>query len=313
MNLLRLVCYTVVLLSTTALYAQQSSIFGFLRSSISARSAGVAGSNVAQTGDVSAVVLNPATLETLDTNLLSATFIKNVLDINSGLITYSTEVEGLGRVAATINYMSYGSFQSVNQEAVAGKDFTVMDMAVGVSLSKAIDTLISYGVTLKVLHSSLYDQNSTAIALDGGLLFRLPASRTNIGLSVLNLGTQLSTYDGTSDRLPVDVRIGVNHRLRGLPLMVHASLTSLADEVPSFFDRFLNFAVGGELYIGKYVQARVGYDNTTRNTSAVNVSTQLTGLSGGIGVNTNTIDVDYAINTLGSSAILHRISIALPL
>jgi hypothetical protein len=71
--------------------------------------------------------------------------------------------------------------------------------------------------------------------------------------------------------------------------------------------------VGGELYIGNYVQARLGYDNATRNLSGVNVATQLTGVSGGLGVHLENLDVDYAISSLGSSAILHRLSVGLML
>ena len=73
----------------------------------------------------------------------------------------------------------------------------------------------------------------------------------------------------------------------------------------------MNFSVGGELSIGKYVKARLGYDNSTRNLSAVNVSTQLSGVSGGIGVALETMQFDYAISSLGSSAIIHRITVGL--
>ena len=151
---------------------------------------------------------------------------------------------------------------------------------------------------------------STAVALDAGILFRFPAKRTNVGLSVLNLGTQLSTYDGTSDRLPVDVRIGLNHRLRGLPLMINASFNHLADDVENIGDRFSNFSIGGEFFVGKYVQVRVAYDNALRNTSAVSVSTQLSGFSAGIGVKASSIHFDYALNVLGASAVLHRVTVS---
>lgn len=303
---------TFVLSSFSAL-SQQSTVFPFMRGMLSARASGLAGSTVALVNDASNVVVNPSVLATVESDRVSGTFIKHVLDINAGFASYNTTVSDIGTVAVTASFMSYGSFDRADRSGTITGSFAASDVVLGLSLARDLDTLFSYGFTAKVLHSSLDNMSSTAIALDGGLLLRLPRSRTNIGLSILNVGTQLSTYDGTSDRLPIDMRIGVNHRLRGLPLMVNFSLNHLTDDVPSFGDRFLNFSLGGELYLGKILQVRVGYDNATRNTSGVNVATQLTGLSAGFGLHLEHLDIDYALSSLGSATLLHRFSVMLPL
>lgn len=291
------------------LQAQQASIFPFMRSLISSRAAALGGSTVALVGDANNVVVNPAGLATTDSSNIHGTFIKHVLDINAGLLTYSTDIaDGMG--AITIGYANYGDFSRSTIDGTITGSFTASDVSLGVSYAKEFDTLIAYGVTGKILHSSLTDMRSTAIALDAGLLFRFPAKRTNIGISIVNLGTQLSTYDGTSDRLPVDMRIGINHRLRGLPLLINASFNHLTDDVEDFASRFSNFSIGGEFYVGKYVQFRVAYDNALRNTSAVSVSTQLSGFSAGLGIRTTLLNVDYALNVLGASAVLHRLSVS---
>lgn len=303
---------SMVLLVQTGL-AQQATIFPFMYSMTSARIAGLAGSTVAMVNDGQNVVLNPAGLATLTESSVGGTFIKHVLDIGAGYATYNREVAGIGTMAATVSYNSYGSFDRADAQGTITGTFQSNDVVVGVSLARELDTLISYGVTAKVLHSTLDNMASTAIALDAGMLFQFPKQRTNVGISVMNLGTQLSTYDGTRDRLPVDLRIGVNHRLRGLPLLVNASLNHLTDDVGSLFDRLLNFSVGGELYLGKVVQARIGYTNAVRNTSAVNVPGQLTGLSGGLGIHLPTLDIDYALSSLGAASVVHRVSVAMRL
>lgn len=299
--------------SAATVAAQQATIFPFMRGTISARAAGLAGSTVAMTDDLSMIVINPASLATLEEPAVVGTFIKHVLDINSGYAAYGDEIEDVGHWGVVASYTTYGSFERTNSSGENFGSFGANDIAIAGTFSKHLDTLISYGVTLKLLHSTLDDMASTAIAVDAGLLFQIPESRTNVGISLLNAGAQLSTYDGTTDRLPIDLRIGVNHRLKGLPLLVNASINHLTDDVDSFFDRFLNFSVGGELYIGKAVRARVGYDNATRNLSGVNVATQLTGVSGGIGVYLETFNIDYALSSLGSSAFLHRVSLGLAL
>lgn len=303
----------VCVVCSTSAVAQQATLFPFLRGALSARSAGLAGSTVAMKEDVATTPLNPSILTTVPTRTVSATFIKHVLDINAGMAIYADSWDSVGTFAASVTYMNYGSFDRTDNAGARLGTLGASDIVIGVSFAREIDTLISYGVTLKYMHSTLDDMAASAIAVDAGVLVQIPKSRLNVGLSILNVGSQLGTYDGIKDRLPIDVRLGVNHRLRGLPLMVSASLNHLADDVASFGDRFLNFAVGGEFYVGKYVQLRVGYDNATRNLSGVNVSTQLTGISGGIGVNLTTIDVDYALSTLGSSALLHRMSVAVVL
>lgn len=293
--------------------AQQPSVFSFLRYGLSARHAALAGATNALTNDPATVVLNPATLTTIDGSRVSATALKHVLDINSGLVVYSNQLDHGGSIAATAIFSSYGSFDRADERGTRFGSFGANDVAFGVSYANEIDTMISYGATVKFMYSGVVDLSSTAVALDAGVLLRFPTSRTNLALSASNLGFQLSTFDGISDRLPVDVRIGVNHRLRGLPLLVNVSLKHLADDVPSLGDRLLNFSVGGELYLGKVIQLRLGYDHAARNTSGVPVTTQLTGLSGGIGIILKSLTVDYGISTFGSAALLHRLSIGLRL
>lgn len=291
--------------------AQEATIFPFLRGTISARSAGLGGATVAMTNDLSTIVLNPATLNTIEEQQVTGTFIKHVLDINSGFAAYGDRFGDLGTLGFTASYTNYGSFERTDITGAQSGTVGAQDLVVAASIARELDTLISYGFTVKFLYSGLDDQVSTAIAVDAGLHFQLPQSRTNIGIALLNVGGQLSTYDGVSDRLPLDLRVGVNHRLKGLPLLVNASLNHLTDEVDSFFDRLLNFSVGGELYLGKVIMARIGYDNAQRNLSGVNVATQATGLSGGIGVNLEDLDIDYALSSLGSSALMHRLSVGL--
>lgn len=300
----------VSLCCVSSMSAQQAAIFPFLRSLTSGRTAALGGATVALTDDAANLVVNPAVLGTVDTVEVHATFIKHVLDINAGFASYVTDIGESGTGAVTIGYMDYGQFTRSTADGSKIGSFGGNDLSIGVSYGNELDTLITYGVTAKILHSSLTDIRSTAIALDGGMLFRFPAKRTNVGISILNLGTQLSTYDGTHDRLPLDMRIGLNHRLRGLPLMINASFNHLTDDVPGFLDRFANFSLGGEFYIGKYVQARFAYDNAVRNTSAVSIATQLSGFSAGIGILTKVIKFDYALNILGASAVLHRVTIS---
>ena len=308
-----IVFLVVALASCIGVAAQEATIFPFLRGTLSARMAGLGGSTVSMTGDLSTVVMNPAALATLPERRVAATFIKHVLDINSGYAVFGDRLGDIGYVGATASFTSYGSFERADANGNIYGSFGASDLAIAASFARNLDTLITYGFTLKFLHGTIDDQVTTALAIDAGMMIQIPDARVNVGFALLNAGAQLSTYDGTTDKLPIDLRLGVNHRLKGLPLLVNFSLNHLTDDVESFGERFLNFSVGGELYVGKHVQLRLGYDNATRNLSGVNVATQLTGVSGGVGVHLDMLDVDYALSSLGSSALLHRISVGVNL
>jgi len=291
------------------LFAQ--SPFQFLRYVSGARAAGLSGAFVSMTNDATALFFNPATISTVEEKPVSITFLKHVEDINSGNATYIIPTEEDGILAGSINYTNYGSFQYADKFGNRnGRTFGGNDLSMGVSYSNNLDTRLYYGVTLKFLYMNLEQYSSTAVAVDVGILYRLPDDRTNIGVSVLHSGTQLSTLDGVREDLPTDIRAGINHRLRGLPLLMNFTFHHLADQENDFFSRFRNFSIGGELQIGKYIQLRLGYDNQVRIFASPTADKGLSGISGGLGIKVNELNFDFALARYGSAATLQRFSLS---
>jgi hypothetical protein len=302
----------ILLLNASPLFADTSP-FQFLNFQSSARSAGLAGCFVSMPNDANAVFFNPATIYTVKDKPLSFTFLKHVLDINSGLATYIIKNGEKGVFAEHISYTNYGSFDRADNQGNKNGTFGANTLSFGTSYSNELDSNLYYGVTAKLLWANIESQNTVALAIDAGLLYQLRDGRTNIGLSLLNIGTQLSKMNGYSESIPFDIRAGINHRLKGLPLLVNFSFHHLADNTNQFLDKFKNFSLGGELYIGKYVQARLGYDNQIRRLTSIDSDRKLSGFSGGVGVKANDFNIDYGIALMGSSATLHRFSISLNL
>ena len=131
-----------VIIGVQQVLSQQATIFPFMHSMMSARMAGLAGSTVAMTNDGNIVVMNPASLATLDVSSVSGTFIKHVLDIGAGYATYNREVDGLGAMAATVSYNSYGSFDRADAQGTVTGSFQSSDVILGISLARELDTLI---------------------------------------------------------------------------------------------------------------------------------------------------------------------------
>ncbi len=299
----------VALLSITMNSAFAQSSFYFLNLNSSARAAALGGAFVSMPEDASAVFINPATLSTVNDQRISATFLKHVLDINSGLMTYSSSNESIGHYAVSALYTSNGTFQGADSRGVKTNTFSGNELAISGTYSRSLDSNFFYGATLKFIYSGLEQTSSTALAVDAGLLYQIPKSRVNIGFSLLNIGTQLSKYVSESESLPIDVRLGINHRLRGLPLLVNFSFHHLADKTDGFFDKFANISLGGELTVSKVIDLRLGYDNRIRSAVATSTQRGFSGLSAGVGVKTKNILIDYAASSFGTPATLHRLSI----
>ncbi len=295
--------------------AQAYTPFNFIRESMSARSAALAGCMVSMKDDPTAHYFNPASISTVEKNRFAATFLKHAADINSGNVSYigpvSESDKNTAYWAASVAYTNYGSFDyaDINGDK-SGQTFGANNMAFAGTYSNMLDSNLYYGVTAKFIYSNLEEVNSTAFAIDAGIFYKLKDGRSNFGLSVLHAGTQLSKFSNESEDLPLDIRIGMNHRLKGLPLLVNASFHHLADETDQFTDKLKNFAIAGELYLGKVIMVRLGYDNQVRQFSTPDFEKGLSGISAGVGIKGDNFTFDYGFARYGSAATLHRFSLA---
>ncbi len=310
MNFRKIIITTLFLFAAFEGVNAQSS-FHFLTLNSSARAAALGGAFVSVQEDATAIFINPATLSTVQDSRMSATFLKHVLDINSGLISYNSSSESVGKYAVSAQFTSNGTFQGADKNGIKTSTFSGTELAVSGTYTNAFDSNFYYGATLKFIYSGLEKTSSTALAADVGLLYQIPKSRVNIGFSILNMGAQLSKYGPESESLPVDARLGINHRLRGLPLLLNFSFHHLADATDGFFDRFANFSIGGELTVSKVIDLRLGYDNLVRKSVSLETQRGMSGFAAGVGVKTKNVLIDYGASSLGTPATLHRLSVNL--
>ncbi|ROL61265.1 hypothetical protein D9V86_06630 [Bacteroidetes/Chlorobi group bacterium ChocPot_Mid] len=310
----KIVLIFLLIFSVNQLYSNTSP-FQSLRFLGSARATALGGSFEAITNDPTSVFFNPASISTIEGKNFSATFFKHILDINSGQVVYILPEKQKwaenGKIGASVSYNSFGSFDYADSYGNINGSFGANDITMAVTYSNELDTNFYYGASAKLLFVNIEKANSFAFAFDAGIIYMIPDKRTNIGVSILHLGSQFTSLDGTKESLPLDLRAGVNHRLRGLPLLFNFSFHNLADETNNFFDKFLSFSLGGEFYFGDYVKVRLGYDNKIRRLTVPSNDKKFSGFSGGVGIQTDYFNFDYGISQMGNSALLHRFTIGL--
>lgn len=298
----------LLLIISTSLFAQET--FNFLRLDQSPRAAALAGSFVSNTDDPNVIFYNPAGISYLEKRPISFSYVMHLLDINSAAISYSQEFEGIGRFAAGVQYINYGSFSETNPSGTITGEFGASELAMVVGYSNELDKNFYYGVNIKFIYSGIADRSSIGLATDIGLHYSIPEERWNFGFSVLNLGSQITQYYNTKENLPIDVRLGFSKTLAHLPFTFYASLNKLNGEYDNIGDRFKQFTIGGEFKMSKVIKIRFGYDNEKRKELKTGGTAGLAGFNLGLGVLVSKYNFDYAFSSLGSIGSLHRIGIS---
>jgi hypothetical protein len=160
------------------------------------------------------------------------------------------------------------------------------------------------------MYSAIADQSSTGYAFDMGLHYEIPDSKWHFGFSILNLGSQISSYMNKNEDLPLDMRIGFSKELEKLPFRLFWSFNKLNEKEDNFFSRFKNISAGGEFKLGQSFRLRLGYDNAKRKDLKIGTTTGLAGFSLGFGFKVSSYNVDYAFSSLGLVGAIHRFGIS---
>lgn len=297
-----------LLFVTLNIYAQET--FNFLRLDNSPRAAALAGSFVANNDDPNVIFYNPAGIGSLKEEPISFSYLFHLLDINSASVTYSREFKGIGRFAAGIQYINYGTFTEANEFGTKTGEFGAGEFAATIGYSNELAENFYYGANIKFIYSGIADRSSTGIAADIGLLYSIPEERWNFGFSVLNLGSQLTQYYSTTEDLPLDLRFGISKTLAHLPFTFFASINKLADDYDSFGERFEQFAFGGEFKISKVIKLRLGYDNEKRREYKIGGTAGIAGFNLGLGIYVSNYNFDYSFSSMGQIGALHRIGLS---
>jgi len=176
--------------------------------------------NTAITDDVGLSFNDPALLRSSMHTQVSASF----STLYSGIRNYNCwaamhSARWQTTFAAGVNYLDYGN---VTQTDAAGNilgDISPSDYVVQVAASRRYENKWFYGLTLKFIHSAYGYYRSSGAAMDIGLNYYDSLHLFQAGLTLRNMGIQLSPYPGTTrGDLPFDLTLGVTKRLAKAPI-----------------------------------------------------------------------------------------------
>jgi hypothetical protein len=221
--------------TTTGVTQVGTSAAAFLKIDVGARAMAMGGAYTALANDATAMYWNPAGIARLakgeamvmHTNWLAAT------DFNYGAVVLPL---GFGSLGVSITSLTTGDMEvrTVERPEGTGEFFSAADVAAGLSYALNLTDRFTIGFTAKYIRSTIFNESANSFALDIGTIFTTTLNGMRIGVSLLNLGTDMKLSgrdliilvdpapekDGSNDRivsnlqtdsfsLPLMLRVGV--------------------------------------------------------------------------------------------------------
>ena len=218
----------LILLTNLSAQIGGTSVYTFLGVPIAPRVAGAAGNVFANTeDDVTFGLWNPALINPEMHGNMSL----NVAPLKGGILfgeaAYSHTFRRVGSFTVGVKYVDYGSFQRTNTQAQVIGGFTAADYAFQLGYGYQLDSSWQFGASLKLINGTYATYTSWAWATDVAAVYQIPKSRIAMSLILANIGTQISTFSGNFESLPINVKFAISSRFKYVPLRLNLLLDNL--------------------------------------------------------------------------------------
>lgn len=331
--------YSFIFFFSISLSAQVGGeeVYQFLNLSTSARQIALGGEVLTLIDDVNQPVWNPSVINSEIDNKLSANYSSFLTGINIGSITYAkTLSRRFGTIHGSIKYLDYGSLIGADEQGVETGNFDASDIAISVGYAFNLPwTNFFMGANVKLINSNISNFSSTGIATDFGVLYFSPYKPFSFTLVARNIGTQIKSFNGTIEKLPLKIALGASYQLEYVPLKWYLTLDNLqkwnisvanpsnqtidlegniTTENINFIDNTLrHFILGAELFPEKAINLRLGYNfRRAAELKLQNIRT-FGGISFGFGFKMNKFKFNYAYSKFHSAANTSTFSLQLDL
>ena len=313
------------------------SIYSFLDISTSARQTALGGKVLTLVDDINQPIWNPSVInEELD-NQFAINYISYLSGINIGSISYAKRLNRrFGTLHGSVKYLNYGSIVEADEFGNITGTFNANDIAISLGYSINLPwTNVFAGANLKLINSSISNYSSTGIVADFGILYHSPYQPFILTLVVRNVGTQVSSFNGKNEKLPLEVALGGSYTLDNVPVKWYVTLDNLQQwnvaipnpsnqttdiegnitkENISFLNNAFRHVIAGvELFPESAINLRLGYNfRKSQEYKLQNVRT-FGGISFGFGLKMNKIKLNYAYSKVHTASNVSTFSLQIDL
>ncbi|MGB0838769.1 MAG: type IX secretion system protein PorQ [Chitinophagales bacterium] len=298
-----------------------NNIYEFLNLPASPRITAFGGNQISVLdSDVSMGITNPSLYNSEMNGFLSVNNASYFSDINQGYVGYAKHFDSLSintTFSAGVQYISYGDFAGADATGMPTDNFNAGEYAFILGAGRKWRDF-HYGANFKFISSNLENYTSLGYAVDAGITYFRPESNFSLAFVAKNIGQQLTTYDGGNEKelIPFELQLGLSKRLKYLPFRFsilaqnlqtwriryddpnqqQVSIFGEPSQVNEndFMDNLMRHLVfSGELYMGKALRFRMGYNHLRRKEMAVDASRSFAGFSFGIGLHIKRLQLSY--------------------
>lgn len=312
----------IVLVFAAHTHAQSGtgSTYRFLNVPASASALALGGGPVSLPhGEPALMHLNPALLSKSHHGHVSLSFGSYLSESNMGFISGAWYSEKIGTLGAGLRFLNYGTMDRIDEFGLDRGTFHASDVALKLAIGRVFENVIQYGLAADLIYSSYESYRSTGFMLSGGVLYSIDGDDLTIGASFMNLGRQLSTYDGIQEPLPFDLRLGLSRKLLYLPLRITFTAHNLHrwemrtpgddDNIAFFTNLFRHLAVGGEFLFSENFHLRLGYNHLVHDELKTDRRLDLVGFGIGVGIKYKGIGIDLGRNSYSNMGNLFQLGI----
>lgn len=261
---------------------------------------------------------NPATINLDLDRKLAINYQSYIGGIHIGSSSYAHRFNRRGNTFhSNISYINYGSLIEADENGNEIGTFSANDLVFSTGYAIQIPkTNFHIGANLKFISSNIANYNATGVGLDFGIIYYNEKHPYIATLVVRNLGTQISSYNGTHEKFPFEIALGASYKLENVPLRWYTTIENLqtwkvavsnpsnattdldgnvTEEEINFFNNALrHFIFGAELFPESAINLRIGYNVRRGNELQIQNIRTFGGLSFGFGLKMNNIKLNYA-------------------
>jgi len=305
------------------LFAQSGSsgTYEFLNLTNSARVASIGGNFLpVRDNDVTIALANPSVITPEMNNNLAFSFV-NYMAANYGFVMFAHSFNKAGNFAASMQFVSYGSFTQADASSNITGTFTASEYALNIGWGRPLSPHFNIGANAKLIYSALETYRSFGIAVDVAGTYTATDDVFNASLIFRNIGYQVVPYTaGNYEPLPFQIQLGLSEKLKHLPLRFYEIFQDLqkwdlsytdpnnpsnqADPITGqvqsksgiskFADNLMRHVVlGGEVTIAKVFAIRMGYNYRDRQEMKLYGKAGLAGFSLGFGLRIKMFNISY--------------------
>lgn len=267
----------------------------FLKISMYSRGMAMGGSWVAVAEGTGALHYNPAGLGRKGVGELSVSHSELLQDINLENFSLAYPLGNGSGVGLGFSYLNYGSIAGYDLFGNATGGVNAYSMLLAVGFSQHISNSFSIGVVVKPVFERLGGYSARSVTTDIGLISDL--GQFSFGAQIANWGGSVK-FVNEKVGFPTSFRFGLAYRT-----LDAGSVISLGGSRSNEGIYALNSGI--EYNYNRNLTIRTGYSSTLQNQSNAG-----DGISFGVGLNVQSIGIDYSYRPSGSLDGVHQITAA---